>query len=139
MFEPIFPLYILLFAITVHWLVSHTPADWIGSNIPRDATIFSEEGQGTGYLIDHPTVDMVDAEYSPIRWECDVVRDQMRRFHSGFLILYKSDKLLEAGRLATESRFVADSINFRPPCGFKIVAANPDVLVLKFPDSEGAL
>jgi hypothetical protein len=113
--------------------------DWVASNIPPDATIFSEEGQSTGYLLGHPTVDMIDAEYSSVRWECDEVKDQMHRFHAAFLILYKSDQLRESGRLATESNFVAESINLQPPCGFTIVAANPNVLVLKASDSEHAL
>jgi hypothetical protein len=113
--------------------------DWIASNIPPDATIFSEEGQSTGYLLDRPTVDMIDAEYSPVRWECDVVKEEMRRFHSEFLILYKWDKLREAGRLAKESTFVAESIHLQPPCGFTIVAATPNVLVLKLADADRAL
>jgi len=192
MFEPIFPLYLLLFAMAVSWLVSGNPngallflfqmalvvgvvalagidmrdfrdkeptapdqaliplfaeptangqslRDWIAENIPPDATIFAEDGQATGYLLGHPTVDMVDAEYSSIRWECGVVQDQMLRFHSEFLILYKWDRLREGARLAKESKFVAELIHLQLPCGFTIVAATHDVLVLKLADADRAL
>jgi hypothetical protein len=103
---------------------------WVESNIPPASTIVAEDGQATGYLLRRPTLSLVDAEYSPVRWDCKRVRDEMLRFRADWLILYKSS-LNSRRSLLNESPFLAAAASQRPPCGFTVAAENSAVRILK--------
>jgi hypothetical protein len=98
--------------------------DWILQTVPSDEAILSEESQGTGFLLNRPTVGMITPEYSNIRWECETIRPVMDRFHIRYIVLYRDSSL-------PESHFVSDSIAGHPPCGFEIAAQNSAILVLR--------
>jgi hypothetical protein len=97
--------------------------DWLRDAVPSGEAILSEEGQGTGFLLDRPTVGMITSDYSNARWECETIRPVMERFHIRYVVLYRSPSL-------PESHFVAQSVAGHPPCGFAIAAQNPAIVVL---------
>jgi hypothetical protein len=116
---------------------------WVESNIGADDVVVATDGQATGYLLHRPTISMVGPHYSPVRWECDEVKEQMRRFKSSYVILYKppptpsptpADDFLVAG-----SQFVAAAASREPPCGFVVSVENPGVRILKLGGAEPAL
>jgi hypothetical protein len=97
--------------------------DWLRQAVPYDEAILSEEGQGTGFLLNRPTVGMITSDYSNARWECETIRPVMERFHIRYVVLYRSPSL-------PESHFVAQSVAGHPPCGFAIAAQNSAIVVL---------
>jgi hypothetical protein len=74
---------------------------------------------------------MIEAHYSPVRWECDEVRKQMQRFGASYVFLYKPSSTTSEQDLLGESRFVAASATGPPSCGFAIAAENADVRILR--------
>ncbi len=111
---------------------------WIESNVNAGETIMAADGQSTGYLLHRPTLGMVPASYSPVRWECDEIKEQLKRFGSRYLILYKPSPMANESWLLTESHFVITAVSQQPPCGFVIAAENPSVRILKLGDAEPA-
>jgi hypothetical protein len=105
--------------------------DWVNAHVPAGDTIFAANGQATGYLLHRPTVSMIEAHYSPVRWECDEVRKQMQRFGASYVFLYKPSSTTSEQDLLGESRFVAASATGPPSCGFAIAAENADVRILR--------
>jgi hypothetical protein len=97
--------------------------DWVHQVVPSNEAILSEDSQGTGFLLNRPTVGMTTAEYSNERWECETIRPVMNRFHIRYVVLYRNSSL-------PESHFVADSIAGHPPCGFAIAAQSSAIVVL---------
>jgi len=93
---------------------------WVESNINAGDTIMAADGQGTGYLLNRRTIGMVTASYSPVRWECDEVKNQMKRFGASYLILYKLSPMDEdpevsrASRISNESWLLTES-HLSPP------------------------
>ena len=105
--------------------------DWVEANIPGSATIMAADGQATGYLLRRPTLSMVSSEYSPVRWDCDRIQREMRRFGAAFLILYKPSETVAADPVMNESPFFASALTPAPPCGFTIAVENPGIRILK--------
>jgi hypothetical protein len=105
--------------------------EWVESHISVGDAIVAADGQATGYLLHRPTISMVGAESSPVRWECDEVREQMKRFRATFVVLYKPSSIIDKDMLLEESWFVATSVSQQPPCGFVIAAENPNVRILE--------
>jgi hypothetical protein len=105
---------------------------WVESHIPVGESIVAADGQATGYLLHRRTVSMVGPEFSPVRWECDEVRKQLKRFKANFVILYKPSFTVDPESLLNSSSFVATSVTPQPPsCGFVIAAENPAVRILE--------
>jgi hypothetical protein len=104
---------------------------WVESNIGARDVIVATDGQATGYLLHRPTVSMIGAHYSPVRWECDEVNQEMRRFGSTYVILYKPSSARDDSFLLDESQFVASSVSGQPLCGFAVAAENSNVRILK--------
>jgi hypothetical protein len=115
---------------------------WVESNTDVGDTLIAVDGQATGYLLHRSTVGMIKAQYSSVRWECDEIKTQMKRYKSSYVILYKpsSSTIYDAPDewLLTESQFVATSVSQQPPCGFVIAAENSNVRILKIGGSERA-
>lgn len=110
---------------------------WVESNTNAGDPIIAVDGQATGYLLHRPTIGMYISEYSLGRWECDEVKNQMKRFKSSYVILYKQLSYFNP-LLLTESQFAATSVSQQPPCGFVIAAENSNVRILKIGDAERA-
>jgi len=111
-----------------------TLRQWVESNIPADSVIAATKGQPTGYLLRRPTLSLVEANFSAVRWDCDEVKLQMKRFGAHYLILYKPTSVFTSDTLLTESQFVATSVTQQPICGFVIAAENPYVRILEIED-----
>jgi hypothetical protein len=104
--------------------------EWVESNIPEDAVIMAADGQATGHLLRRPTLTVVEAQYSPVRWGCDEVKRQMETYGARYLILYKPSAETE-DPLLSESEFVSTAVTRQPPCGFVVAAENSSVRVLE--------
>jgi hypothetical protein len=104
--------------------------DWVETHIPANETVIAADGQATGYLLHRPTISMVSAEHSAARWECDDVKNQMRRFHASFVILPKASPSIDEDALLAESGFVSAALSAQPPCGFAVAAENADIRIL---------
>jgi hypothetical protein len=104
---------------------------WVQSHVSPTAPLFSEEGQATGYFLARPVISLVGPRYSPLRWECESIRKEMRRFAASYLILYKTSSSSDDLELLASSSFLAEAVSRRPACGFVIVAENPDVRILE--------
>jgi len=102
--------------------------EWVESHIPAAEPILSENGQATGYLLQHPTLSMVGPEYSSIRWESDEVKRQMARFHARNVVLYKPACTIAP---LGESRFAATAATGPPPAGFVTAAENSCIRILR--------
>ena len=102
--------------------------DWVHRAVPFDEAILSEESQGTGFLLERPTVGLTTSEYSNIRWECETIRPVVDRFHIHYVVLYRDSSLSEP---QPESSFVSSSVAGHPPCGFAVAAQSPAILVLR--------
>jgi hypothetical protein len=72
----------------------------------------------------------VSAEHSAARWECEDVKNQMRRFHASFVILPKASPSMDEDALLAESGFVSAALSAQPPCGFAVAAENADIRIL---------
>jgi hypothetical protein len=105
--------------------------EWVNTHVPAGDTIFAANGQATGYLLHRPTVSMIEAHYSPVRWECGEVRKQMQRFGASYVFLYKPSSTTSEQDLLAESKFVAASVTGLPSCGFAIAAENADIRILR--------
>jgi hypothetical protein len=112
---------------------AETPSllNWVESNIGKNEVISAAGGQPTGYLLRRPTLSLVGAQYSAVRWECAEVQSAMQVFHSKYLILYKPPPSASDDFLLGESRFVAEAASHEPPCGFSVSAENAGVRILK--------
>ncbi|HVG30745.1 MAG TPA: hypothetical protein VM864_13640 [Pyrinomonadaceae bacterium] len=104
--------------------------EWVESNIPAGDVIMAADGQATGHLLRRPTVSMVEAQYSRVRWECDEVKKQFKTYGVKYLILYKPSAAITQDPLMAESEFVAAAVSRTPPCGFTVAAENPYVRIL---------
>src|SRR5262249_45743861 len=115
---------------------------WVELNTDVGDTLIAVDGQATGYLLHRPTVTLVKSQYSPVRWECEEVKNQLTRFNSSYVILYKPSASTVYNDydefLSAESRFVATSVSQQPPCGFVIAAENSYVRILKIDGAERA-
>jgi hypothetical protein len=116
--------------------------EWVDANIRTNDVIVATDGQATGYLLHRPTISMIGAHYSPVRWECEEVKKQMQRFTSSYAIVYKPPSTPSLtpsdGFLLDESRFVAAAAMGEPPCGFVAAAENSAVRILKLGAAEPA-
>jgi hypothetical protein len=113
---------------------------WVESHIPVGDTIVAADGQATGYLLHRPTLSMIGPEYSQVRWECDEVKAQMKRFKATFVVLYKPSSivnLVDQDSLLENSSFVATSVSQQPPCGFVVAAENSSVRILELAAGTG--
>lgn len=108
----------------------HPLRNWVDSHIPASEAIVAADGQAIGYLLHRPTVSMISAAHSRVRWDCDEVKNEMRRFRANFVILPKTSPSLEEDLLLSESRFVAASLSSQPPCGFVVAAENAHIRIL---------
>jgi hypothetical protein len=104
---------------------------WVQSHVSPTTPLFSEEGQATGYFLARPVISLVGPRYSPVRWECESITKEMRRFAASYLILYKTSSSSDDLELLASSSFLAEAVSRRPACGFVIVAENPDVRILE--------
>ena len=107
---------------------------WIDANIGVNEAIVAADGQATAHLLGRPTVSMVPADFSMVRWECGEIRKQMERFQARYLILYKAfppgspendDFLVE------KSRFIGGTAEQQQACGFMVAEENSGVRVLR--------
>jgi hypothetical protein len=106
--------------------------EWVESNIPAGDVIMAANGQATGYLLRRPTVSMVEAQYSRVRWECDEVKKQIKTYGARYLILYKPASAVTEDPLMAESEFVSTAVSQKPPpCGFIVAAENSYVRILE--------
>ena len=95
-------------------VAGHPLKDWVETHIPASQTVVAADGQATGYLLHRPTISMVSAEHSAARWECEDVKNQMRRFHASFVILPKASPSMDEDALLAESGFVSAALSARP-------------------------
>jgi hypothetical protein len=107
--------------------------DWVQSHVSPADRLFSEDGQATGYFLHRPTVSMVGPRYSPVRWECAMVRREMARFGAHYLILYKDSSSTDDIELLASSSFLAGAASQNLTCGFAIAAENSVVRILELP------
>ena len=105
---------------------------WVDSTIPMGEAILAGDGQVTGFVLQRPTVSLLEAHYSTVRWNCGTVSETMRTFHSQYVFLYQP-WVNPALPLADESDFVRASLKGAPPCGFTIAAQTPDIVILQAP------
>ena len=110
-----------------------TMLDWLDSHVLPANVVFAEDGQATGYLLRRPTVSLVGPQYSPVRWECETVKREMKRFGAPYLILYKASSDIDDLELLASSKFLASAVSQGSACGFVVVAENPDVRILELP------
>jgi hypothetical protein len=104
--------------------------EWVESNIPADDVIVAADGQATGYLLHRPTLSLVGPHFSSVRWGCDEIRKQMKRFNASYLFLYKPSSEIDKDALLAESQLLATPPQ-QPPCGFVIAAENSNIRILK--------
>jgi hypothetical protein len=109
-------------------------SDWVNARIAPSAVIAAQDGQQTGYLLHRRTLGLVEAEYSPVRWECSEIRAQMDRFGARDLILYRHPN--RNSHLLNESRFAAAAVTGAPGCGFAVAAETPEVRILEIADGS---
>ena len=114
----------------------HSLSDWVRGHIAPTAVVAAQDGQATGYLLQRPTLGLVESEYSSERWECDEIKQQMNRFGARYLILYRNPD--HNSHLLEESRFAAAASSGEPGCGFAVVSENADVRILKTEPPTGA-
>ena len=110
--------------------------DWVQSHVLPADRLFAEEGQATGYFLHRPAISMVGPKYSPIRWDCETVRTEMRRFGAFYLILYKASSNVDDLELLASSSFLTGAASETPACGFAIGAENADVRILELPRAK---
>jgi hypothetical protein len=111
---------------------------WVDSNMAANDAVAAAEGQATGYLLHRPTMSLVGSQYSREHWECDEVKNQMKRFGAHYLILYKPPASnIDEQSLLTHSHFVATAVSGQPPCGFVIATENPDIRILRIDLKSG--
>ena len=110
--------------------------DWVQSHVSPADRLFAEEGQATGYFLHRPAISMVGPKYSPVRWDCETVRTEMRRFGAFYLILYKATSNADDLDLLASSSFLTGATAAAPPCGFAIAAENADVRILELPRTK---
>lgn len=110
---------------------------WIESNLAPGEPVLADDGQATGYLLHRPTVSMVEAQYSSARWECDMVKNEMKRFGLRYVILYKPSASAPPDPLLAESDFAATSASQQPSCGFVVAAENPYARILELASAAG--
>lgn len=71
-----------------------TLTSWIAANLPADQVVVAAtEGQGTGYVLDRPTVSLAPPAFTTQHWGEQEVRSVMLTYHAKFLILYPGDEL----------------------------------------------
>lgn len=111
---------------------------WLDIHTPSGEAVLASDGQATGHVLRRPTVGLVTPEYSPVRWTCDTVARELRRFGARFVLLYRTNNpsLTDSQALRSSSPFVAAALEDSPGCGCIVANENVDVLVLTCPTSR---
>jgi len=109
---------------------------WFESHVPTDAPIFAADGQATGFLLHHPTIGLVSSQYSTMRWECESMKAEMRRFAARYLILYRVPPSFQGDPVEDESRFLKTAAFEQPSCGYSIAAENENIRILELGDEH---
>lgn len=65
---------------------------WIAANLPSDQVVLATDGQGTGYVLNRPTVSLAPQNFTTHHWDEQEIRLLMRTYHARFLILYPEDE-----------------------------------------------
>ncbi len=114
---------------------------WLRNHTTADEVLLAEDGQATGFALGHPTVALVDSEYSRITWDCATVAATLARFHARYVVLYRAASAAAISHhsahpntvLRAESPFVAAALDGTIPCGFAIAQENAAVRILRAP------
>lgn len=106
---------------------------WIDANIGRNETIAADNGQAVGYVLQRPTLSLIEAEYSTVNWDQEMILSQMNRFHARYLIL-DLGTTAKADPVKTESSFLAGAVCCGLTPGFHVAAENQSLKVLEIGD-----
>ena len=106
---------------------------WLDAHVPASETVFAADGQAVGFVLHRPVVSLVGARYSREQWECGPLKAEMSRFHSHYVILYKS---APPDSNSAQSQFLDAPLPQQLACGFTVAAEDNDLRVLQRTDAQ---
>ena len=101
---------------------------WLETHVPSGATIVSNRGQASAYVLHRNTVSLISAEYSDQRWDADSIRTLMRTYGAEYIVVYFGDG---GDPVLHESSFLSGLARLSPPKWLQLAAHNRDAAVFR--------
>ncbi len=99
--------------------------------IPRNSVIAAIDGQAMGYVLNRPTLSLVEKHFSTIDWTEVRVYETMRFYGAQYFLAFKGDAKDKQPSVLRESPFLAGLAEGRAPAWLKLLTSNSRILVYR--------